>query len=250
MLAVALMTIIMLGLLAMFYQTQRAMRVGTAQVDVMGTGDAAMRLIADELKQVVAAGENARLAGTTNYIPHLETRTPYLPLFWTRNFGSAQATYLQDLFFIRRENDKWIGTGYFVDPVTDQGGAGVLYRFEWIERTSQSNALVIIYNEFQKAKTTTVPRLADRIAHLQVHAFNADGEPLFGNPFPNLTFTNSWLPAYLDVELAVLEPKPYDRFRARYDSNNVNTAFALAYLTNQLDRLHIFRQRIPIRTVQ
>jgi hypothetical protein len=58
------------------------------------------------------------------------------------------------------------------------------------------------------------------------------------------------LPAYLDLELAVLEPKPYDRFRARYDSNNVNTAVSLAYLTNQLDRLHMFRERIPIRTVQ
>jgi prepilin-type N-terminal cleavage/methylation domain-containing protein len=249
MLAVALMTIIMLGLLAMFYQTQRAMRVGNAQVNVMGTGDAAIHLMANEIKQVVAAGDYARIlgGGQPRYIPHLEATNRYLPLFWTRSFGGPQVTYLQELFFIRRENDDWVGTGYFVDPVTDQGGAGVLYRFERVEPTWKSNAIPILYNAFQTANRTTVPRLADRIAHLQLHAFNADGTNL---TLPNLTFTNLDLPSYIDLELAVLEPKPYDRFRARHDSNDVNTPLALAYLTNQLDRLHIFRRRIPIRTVQ
>jgi type II secretory pathway pseudopilin PulG len=243
MLAVALMTIIMLGLLAMFYQTQRAMRVGNAQVNVMGTGDAAIQLMANELKQVVAAGHES--------IPNLEARTPYLPLFWTRSFGSPQSTYLQELFFIRRNSLDWVGTGYFVDPVADKGGAGVLYRFRWSEPATRSNALNTIYNEYQKAKNTTVPRLADRVAHLQLHAFTADGEPYITNTVvPNLLFTNYDLPSYLDLELAVIEPKPYDRFRARHDSNDVNTPLALAYLTNQLDRLHIFRRRIPIRTVQ
>src|SRR5687767_9294543 len=141
MLAVALMTIIMLGLLAMFYQTQRAMRIGTAQVDVMSTGDATAQLIANELKQLVGTDVWFVSNNRTNYIPHLETKTPYRPIFWTRNFSrnaSPQVTYLQELFFVRRENDDWVGTGYFVDPITDQGGAGVLYRFEWVEPTWKS----------------------------------------------------------------------------------------------------------------
>jgi type II secretory pathway pseudopilin PulG len=243
MLAVALMTIIMLGLLAMFYQTHRAMRVGTAQADVMSTGDAAAQLIGNELKQVVAVRHE--------WVPHLETKTPpaYQPLFWTRSFGSPQVTYLQELFFIRRDNDDWVGTGYFVDPITDQGGAGVLYRFESVQPIWKSNAVFLLYDDFQKANRTTVPRLADRIAHLQLHAFNADGSPYVTNN-NDLLFTNNWLPSYLDLELAVLEPKPYDRFRARYDSNVANTVPALSYLTGQLNRLHTFRQRIPIRTVQ
>jgi type II secretory pathway pseudopilin PulG len=244
MMAVGLMTVIMLGLLAMFYQTQRAMRVGGAQVDTMGTGDAAIQLMANDLKQVMAVGS----ANITN----LETRTPYAPLFWTRNYGAPQVTYLQELFFIRRENDEWIGTGYFVDPVTDKGGAGVLYRFEWIEPVWRSNALERIYDAFQKANRATVPRVADRIAHLQLLAFNTDGYSYITNfPTPNdLIFRGKDLPSYLDLELGVIEPRPYDRFKARYDSNNVNTPIALAYLTNQLDRLHLFRQRIPIRTLQ
>src|SRR5687767_12342196 len=93
MLAVALMTIIMLGLLAMFYQTQRAMRLGTAQVDAMGTGDAAMQLLMRELKEVASGGALS---------PSLQTRTPYPMLAWPRDFATQpQLTLLQELFFVR-----------------------------------------------------------------------------------------------------------------------------------------------------
>jgi hypothetical protein len=241
------MTIIMLGLLAMFYQTQRAMRVGSAQVDVLGTGDAAIQMLAGELKQMVAVG-------TTH--PNLLATTAYGPLFWTRDFttsGDPQSTYLQELFFMRRENDEFIGIGYFVDPITDKGGAGALYRFEWRESATRSNALDVIYNQFKNAKNTTVPRLAERITHFRVFPFDADGNLYVNNTNSalGLLFTNYNLPSYLDLEIGVIEPKPYDRFKARYDTNTPSTAdFALAYLTNQIDRLHLFRQRIPIRTIQ
>lgn len=248
MLAVALMTIIMLGLLAMFYQTQRAMRLGTAQVDAMGTGDAAMQLLMRELKEIASGGALS---------PSLQTRTPYPLLAWPRDFATQpQLTLLQEVFFIRRHNDLWIGTGYFVDPVTDQGGAGTLYRFEESRPIWEQDAVFKLYDAFSKADRNSAPRLADRVAHFQVRAFNADGTNIFGNGATNpslnvIEFTNTFLPAYLDVELAVVEPKAFDRFRARYDTNNPSTApFALSYLTQQVSRLHLFRQRIPIRTVQ
>ncbi|HKQ37610.1 MAG TPA: prepilin-type N-terminal cleavage/methylation domain-containing protein [Verrucomicrobiae bacterium] len=245
MVAVALMTIIMLGLLAMFYQTQRAMRVGSAQVDVLGTGDAAIQMMASELKQIVAAG---------SLRPNLEATNAYGPLFWTRNFtvsGSPQATYLQELFFIRRDNDDWVGTGYFVEPVTVAGGAGALYRYELRRPVTRVDALDEIYKEFKNPTAKTpIPRLAERITHLRVFAFDADGNSYYTNN-NNLWFADTNLPSYIDLELGVIEPKPYDRFKARYDTNTPSTAVvALAYLTNQLDRLHLFRKRIPIRTVQ
>src|SRR5688572_16391406 len=81
MLAVALMTIIMLGLLAMFYQTQRAMRIGTAQVDVMSTGDAVMQMIARELKETTAGNVDSVNLVTTNR---------YVTIEMPRAFGEAQ----------------------------------------------------------------------------------------------------------------------------------------------------------------
>lgn len=254
MLAVALMTIIMLGLLAMFYQTQRAMKVGTAQVDVMSTGDATMRLLVDELKQVVAAGGASINLQTTNSYP---------PLFWTRAFsrlGEPQITYLDDLFFMRRENDAWIGTGYFVVPETENnfGGAGTLYRYDPDPlrdlRTSVSNAPMRMHQLYMNANRATADRVANGITHLQLRAFDGYGSNMLGNGITTnlglLDFRTNMVPAYLELELGVLEPKAYARFLARQQTPRADSnEFAISYLTNQLDRVHLFRQRIPIRTV-
>src|SRR5688572_7407791 len=50
--AVTLLSVITIGLLAMFYQTQKAFRIGTSQVDVLESGRAAMQLICRDLQQM------------------------------------------------------------------------------------------------------------------------------------------------------------------------------------------------------
>ena len=247
MLAVALMTIIMLGLLAMFYQTQRAMRIGTAQVDVMSTGDAVMQMIARELKETTAGNVDSVNLVTTNR---------YVTVEMPRAFGEAQTNYLQDLFFLRRQHDQWIGTGYYIEPIANDGGAGVLYRFENRIGVWENQPNWVLFDQFMNPDPAMIARLADRVTHFQVRAFNADGSNVFGNgAFANfnnrgdLHFLNRLVPAYLDVEFGVLEPKAYDRFHARYNSNAANTALAFNYLREQVDHMHLFRQRIPIRTV-
>src|SRR5436190_8356573 len=52
MVAVSLLAVIIVGLLAMFYQVQRAFRAGTAQVDVMEGGRAGMLELTRELQQM------------------------------------------------------------------------------------------------------------------------------------------------------------------------------------------------------
>src|SRR5258706_1220113 len=52
---VTLLTVIILGLLAMFNQTQRAFRQGTTQTDVLESGRSAMDLIRRELEQMTPA---------------------------------------------------------------------------------------------------------------------------------------------------------------------------------------------------
>ena len=50
--AVSLLVVIMVGLLAMFSQTQRAMRAGITQVDVMEGGRVALELLSRELQEL------------------------------------------------------------------------------------------------------------------------------------------------------------------------------------------------------
>ena len=53
------------------------------------------------------------------------------------------------------------------------------------------------------------------------------------------------LPAYVEVELAVVEPAVLSKFQARLESGGL--AAANAYLTNKAGQVHIFRQRVAIR---
>jgi hypothetical protein len=50
-------------------------------------------------------------------------------------------------------------------------------------------------------------------------------------------------PAYLELELWVLDPKAVKQWEAR-----PNALAARSYLTNQAHRVHVFSQRIPLRT--
>ena len=52
MVAVSLLAVIIVGLLAMFYQVQRAFRAGTAQSDIMEGGRATMSLIVRDLQDM------------------------------------------------------------------------------------------------------------------------------------------------------------------------------------------------------
>jgi prepilin-type N-terminal cleavage/methylation domain-containing protein len=251
--AVSLLAVIMLGLLAMFYQTQRAFKLGTTQVDVIETGRATMQVLTDELKQMVPAAEENS--------PALYTYTRYNSLIQDRPAPDVpQVNVLRDIFFMTRQNDQWVARGYFVEALTQPGGAGVLHHFSTNIPVSISNAFRMALRDFRAADPTTAPRLADRVIHLNLTAYDRTGTNVWGNgqdadgklgqlDFRALDGTN-WFPAYVEVELAVVEPRVYERFKARYGGNVANTQMALQYLTGRVDQVHLFRQRIPIRTVQ
>ncbi|MHB8522663.1 MAG: PilW family protein [Limisphaerales bacterium] len=57
------------------------------------------------------------------------------------------------------------------------------------------------------------------------------------------SFTSNTLPAYLELELGILEPQTLDRMKAM-----PNAGMALSFLTNQAGKVHLFRRRIPIPT--
>ncbi len=59
-------------------------------------------------------------------------------------------------------------------------------------------------------------------------------------------FLNNALPAYVEVELGILEPEAFRQFQSIRDS--VDAAFVQNFLRKRANKIHLFRQRVPIRT--
>lgn len=227
MVAVALLLIITVGLLAMFYQTQRAFRAGVNQKDVMEGARSTVELLSRELQQMTLGGvdlaTNFSQVSPTDQFQNMnaETRT-------NRTF---------DLTFLRKENNDWISTTYWVSNPP----AGTLYRV-----LRKTNVF-----EYLNDRSTGDQKVMDGVIHFQVLPYDTNGFLFVSTTNDDITlspqkveFRNRELPAFIDLELAVLEESTLKKFRARPDAQK------LAYLTNQIGRVHVFRQRIPIRSTR
>jgi prepilin-type N-terminal cleavage/methylation domain-containing protein len=144
-----------------------------------------------------------------------------------------------------------------------------------------------VINPINGQVSTNFNRVADGVIHLRLTAYDPDGrhmEAFSTNMYPTyrilrlnangaklgllstangagdatvilhqqygqetqLSFTSNALPAYLDLELGVIEPATLKQFQSLLPSPNA----AAAFLKKQAAKVHLFRQRIPIRTVQ
>ena len=265
MVAVGLLAVIILGLLAMFYHVQRAFRAGVTQSDVMEGGRATMGMMTRELQEATAT----RIPFTTNLIA--------LPSVGTAVWGESSAqdlpsgkerkNFLQDIGFLMQVNGNWKGISYRIEN-KGNGGVGTLYRMEESlpyesNPYAASNALYTFSQQFFSANlqnNTNYHRILDGVVHLYVNAYDTNGWLYSsawlqnsGYAFTNhndpspvyVGYTNVVMPAYLDVELGVLEPSVTERFRA---SLEVGGAASQNYLRRQVGRTHLFRQRISIRS--
>ena len=268
MVAVSLLALIIVGLLAMFYHVQRAFRSGVTQSDVMEGGRATMGLLVRELQEATAA----RIPYTTNLIaiPSVgtaawgEASVQDLP----SGNGAQRKNYLQDIAFLMQANGNWKGISYRIEN-KGNGGVGTLYRLEEnlpydSNPYAASNALFNFSQAFFAstiANNTNYHRVLDGVVHLYVNAYDTNGwlyssawlpTPTGGYAFTNhvdpppnyVGYTNAVMPAYLEVELGVLEPSTTEKFRANLD---VGGAAPQNYLRRQVGRTHLFRQRISIR---
>ena len=122
MVSVALLAVIIVGLLAMFSQVQRAWKSGITQVDVMEGGRATMALIVRDLQDMAALPQ----FNATNFeaLYALNSQTIYLDL----PDGSQRLNDLEDLSFVRRSGDDWTGVAYRITNAA--WGVGSLYRLE------------------------------------------------------------------------------------------------------------------------
>jgi hypothetical protein len=251
MVAVGLLAVIIVGLLAMFYQTQRAFRVGMTQVDVLEKGRATMELLARTLQECSASIE----APITNFRITVPPQYSAPMVQWPG--GGSPNTIIQDVSFVRRFGDDWIGESYQVSNAP-MAGVGTLYRLLFVTNHNGIGPVSETIHNIQisdaaKGNTNFAP-VADGIVHFRIMPLDKEGlrYPIPTNGpsmyVPNINtywFRNNGLPGYFEIELAILEPKSFEQFRARYA---VDRQKANAYLESQGGRMHFFKQRIPVRS--
>lgn len=273
-----LLSFIVLGLLMMFNQVSRAFRSTMTQSSVLETGRNVTDLIARDMEQIMASNG----AYETNFLAEINLNgTTVQGLAGTTTPSGAQVlrtNLIQRLFFLGRENIQWTGLGYIVDPM-GAGGNGTLYRFATNRPYAQGTNLL---GAFLNAPLDQYSRIADGIVHLRVQAFAQNGFPIYWDSafsnaaafradalapstsvkvvgaaatMPNanypgyyqgIYFWSNALPAYVELEVGIVEPQIMDRFKAIGPNNNIAQ---LNYLSNHIGQVHLFRQRIPIRNV-
>jgi hypothetical protein len=272
---VSLLTVIMLGLMLMFNQTQRVFQTGVTQVDVLEAGRAATGLIARQMEQITPAG-----GVTTNFFAGVLGGTQ---LMQPMPGGGSRGNVLQDVFFVTRENQTWTGTGYFVRAKDaagklqkpDDGGGirltgGQLYRFE--ETVSAAMGPEVLFGDFYKLTSlgslapTNVTPVMDGVIHFKVRAYDTNGFWIqnynnFSQGFipsnsvyastvggsgevSTYRFREDAVPAAVEFELALIENRVWEKYKALPAGNA-----RYNYLTNQVGRVQVFRQLVPVRNV-
>jgi type II secretory pathway component PulJ len=286
--AVTLMSVIVIGLMAVFGETQRAFRTGITQVDVMEGGRSALEIMAREVEQATptrqrgaanfAVAQNGFIgAPLLGYSP--ATLQPY-SLNQALPGGTLQRqNILQDFIFMTREGQEWKAIGY---AVVYTNYIGSLYRYETNYSAVSDGwpaAAYQAYNTFFSANpvASSPSRVLDNVVNLRVHTYDHLGRLISPNynyltNYPNIPTLNldqvqtAWgpryddvlvrffsnaLPAYVEIELGILEGKTADR--ARIFTADIQTQQALDnqrdFLGKQAGKVQIFRQRIPIRNV-
>jgi hypothetical protein len=268
------MSFIVLGLLVMFNQVSKVFRGGMAQVDIMAGGRAVMDTILRDMEQIAPT----QAPNTVNFFvegspffnpPFVQGLPPVggLP-------GPLRTNVIQNLFYLSRYNQDWTATGYKVIPLPGTilpACVGSLYRFTSVTRTNLARTVV----DFRNA-ITNLNLVADGVVHFRAVTFATNGFPIQPNPgyaIPtnavfldaqdlaknslvkytfsqwnagqvDCDFLSNAVPAYVELELGILEPPVLERFRSIGDPTAQRN-----YLSNHIGQVHLFRQRIAVRNV-
>ncbi len=265
MVAISVMTLIVLVLYGLFDQPQKAMRGNVSQVDVLEGGRAAMDMIGTDMEQMRAS--NVRFA--TNL---------FAQLIWPQSVqalpgeNETRISDLQECFFLTKPGSYWEQIGYVVLPhrnLNVQQPLGTLYRIALSNHVSQftSNSLrePYIYNRSNLFHFGTNPlfqKVTDGVVHFRVRPLDARGFSytnvvdtnnlwMASDPLATVqrelryAFREDALPASVEVELGILDPQVVGRLNSM-----PNPTMAAEFLSKQSGRLHLFNQRVPIRTAR
>jgi len=266
-LAVSITTVIIGALYAVFHHTQRALLANVTQVDVLESGRAAMDMLTRDLAQISTSG----VSGGTNLLCFQSPA--YGPVRQALVGGRVRTNLLQEIYFLSNRDREWAQMGYRV--VFASNGVGTLARLSYTtnfyNRRPDSNMLAALTRIVVEQQPTNYLWLADGVIHFRLQAY--DGAGLLMSWDTTNRFTNKWfypqvwlgtnvflardlqptetrfaflsnaLPAYLELELGLLEP----RTRQQYQAFAAGSIMAERFLSNRAGQVHLFRQRIPLR---
>ena len=264
--AISILTLIVIVLYGLFDQVQRALRGNVAQIDVHEGGRAGMELASREMEQMQAGN----LLTNVNFFTRFTAAPSKQALL---NAGEFRENALEEVFFLSLLNKQWIGTGYRVLAVNSSGiptdfaktGVGTLCRLRLSNHVAnvRSPSLFSRVMDVTPTIVTNYQRVIDGVVHFHVRAYDHNGILITNNINTNIlsgvfvstnvfnsgveyayTFTNKALPAYLELELGVLEPHVLERYRSYPPTA---TIAASNYLARQAGAIHLFQQRVPIR---
>ncbi|MCS7338283.1 MAG: prepilin-type N-terminal cleavage/methylation domain-containing protein [Verrucomicrobiae bacterium] len=281
MVAVTILTVITVGLLMMFNQTQRAFRGSLTQTDVTQSARIVGEVIASELAQAQPAG----ISNAVNFL----VRVPSGPFFQKLPSSAGivvRTNVCQDVFFLVCENRQWTALGYRVFPTN--AGAAALYRFSTnlLSRPPArlGPSIGAALGTFLYANPATAPghfrRMADGVVHFRIRALGTEyltnaqtGMVVWTNhgvwltrPITNeqgavivavrpddfnrttgeynYTFFNNALPMLVELELGIVEAPTLERMRALANSPGA----AAQFLAERPQAVHLYRQLLRIRS--
>ena len=270
MVAVAMLSLIVIALMAVFDSTQAAFRAGVTQAGILEGGRATMDLITQDLKEM--APSDGVSNGAVNFYAAVISSPG--PLLQTLTASSRSRTnILEKIFILSRDNQTWTGTGYVVDPASS-ASINPLYRFSTNMNVAAGNPWILFYvftNAAANNNFTGMSHLIDGVVDFRVRAFDTNGvwmnnPVVFSNGQPTTNenvlylpsvpsgsgsgfgetgfamFSNT-LPSSVEIDMATLEDRTLQR--AESLPNNLRTS----YLQGQAGNVHVFRQTVSIPNV-
>ncbi|HTR41447.1 MAG TPA: type II secretion system protein [Pseudomonadales bacterium] len=199
----ALLSLIVFALMAVFGATQRAFRASLTQSDTLEGGRSAMDLIAGDLEAMIPSGGpnytglNGNEFVTTNspinfcsnvrfFQPPSFPPFPPSPLYQSlvgSPSGALRTNILEDIFILSKGNvngvSSWIGTGYSVNTNLADGTLYPLYRFYMTTNAASGAmgqfALYTNFIMFAYSNSATWSHLMDGVINLTTRPYDTNG---------------------------------------------------------------------------
>jgi hypothetical protein len=254
----AMLTFIVIGLTAVFIQTQRAFKTAIKASTITDAGRTIMDMVSTDMRQMSDAQE----IGFTN-------------LYWSwsgnhiqvnQNGEDFRTNQLDEIYVLEHVNTTWTGIGYAVQNLAPPGTGpsfGTLYRYETNFNapffTSNFNFIGPFLTSIKEQNFTNQAywhRVADGVVSLKMFAYDQNGnEPWIESTYYgdydesaeiSYPFTSNTLPNAVDVELAILEPDALAQARSLAQ---VPAALNSYMGSNALTKMEIFRRRVSIPVV-